>query len=89
MHSLDKAIQKNLKLKAKEAEELRNKHFQSIIKEGRISLPFRSQASLRNPDLALEASLPSLKELAKDAGKQLLKKEGEKAKKKLQKKSPG
>ena len=87
LKSLDKAIQRNLKMQPKEAQELRNKHFQGIIKEGRIFLPFRSQASLRDPDITLEASLPSLSELAKDAGKSLLKKEGEKAKKKLKKKA--
>ena len=87
IRNLEQALQKNLKINAKEAQEMRKTHFQTIIKDSRIFLPFRSEGSLRNPDLSLKGSLPSIGDLAKDAAKKNVKRKGKEVKKKTQKKA--
>ena len=84
---IDTVIQKQLRLKKKEAEKLRKKHFSSVIDDGRIFFSFVSSASITNPNIVIKNSLPSLSSLAKEAGQQYLDKEKKKLEKKAKKKA--
>ncbi len=84
---LDKALEKNLKLSSQEAQGFRDKHFATIIRDGRLYLPFRSKGPFRNPDVNLTAPLPSYQALLKDVGRKVLDKEKKKIKEKVKKKA--
>ena len=85
LSALDAALVKALKLKPNEAQGMRNKHFASNIKNGRIYFSFISQGALSNPNVKLTTELPSINRLAKDAASHLLAKEKKKLKARAQK----
>ena len=82
LSQLDNSIQKKLNLDAKEAKEMRNKHFKNIIKNEQIFFPFQSKGTFTDSHLKLKTTLPDIGSFALDAGKLRLKQEGDKLKEK-------
>ncbi len=57
----DRGIEK--KLKGQSAEQIRSRVLGSLIKDGRVELPFASAGNLSNPTVKLLAEIPSLTEI--------------------------
>lgn len=71
--NLDKEIERALKGTKVDPVELRNKALSKIVKDGRIHLDFTSVGALVNPDVDLLVNLPSLSDVIKSAGGDILK----------------
>jgi hypothetical protein len=69
---VDAEIARAIKGDETQARELRNKVFAAIVKEDRVFLDFISSGDLSDPAVELLANLPSLADLVKEAGGELV-----------------
>ena len=70
--NVDKELSQALKGTGANAVSVRNKALQNIIRDGKVSLDFRSLGALGDPNVKLLANLPGLTDVIRSAGGDIL-----------------
>ncbi len=72
IEQVERGLARSLGISPAEASQLRQSILVNLVKQGQIVLPFHSSGALGKPKVQLQAKLPSLQEIYKKQGKNIL-----------------